>query len=395
MLKLKDNLYYVGVQDEKLRVFDIIMNTPHGTSYNAYLLKGSEKTALIDAAKVGFWEESFQRIEEICPINEIDYLIINHTEPDHAGSIPLLIEKNPDLVVVGTNSAITFVGNIIKRPFNSKVVKKGDTLDLGDRELHFFPMPNLHWPDTMFTWDPKSRALFTCDAFGAHYAYPDVLLSRMAHRDAYRAAQHQYFLDILAPFRKPFMVNGIKCAKELDPQIICTGHGPVLDTDLSYVFERYEEWVETEPKNENKTVLIAYVSAYDYTRTMAERLKKALEAASVTVHMVNITEHTVPEVCSAIEKADGVLFGSPTFLGDMLKPVGEVLTALYPFMVSGKLASAFGSYGWSGEAVPNILERAKQLKMRTMDGLKFRLRPSEEELQQLDAFAAQFAQDLK
>lgn len=394
MLKLKDNLYYVGVQDQDLRVFDIIMNTPYGTSYNAYLLKGSEKTALIDAAKLGFAEESFKRIEEICPVSKIDYLIINHTEPDHAGSIPLLIERNPDLTVVGTNSAITFVSNIIKQPFHSRVVKKGDTLDLGDRALQFFPMPNLHWPDTMFTWDPVNRALFTCDAFGAHYAYPDVLLSRMADRSAYRGAQHQYFLDILAPFRKPFMVNGIKCAKELDPEIICTGHGPVLDTDISFTFERYELWTETEPKNENKTVLIAYVSAYDYTRTMAERLITALKAQGISVHAFDITKHSIPEVCSAIEKADGVLFGSPTFLGDMLKPVAEVLTALYPFMVSGKLCSAFGSYGWSGEAVPNILERAKQLKMRTMDGLKFRLRPSEEELQQLDAFAVQFAQSL-
>lgn len=393
MLEIRKNLFYVGVQDVNLRVFDIIMQTPAGTSYNAYLLKGSEKTALIEAAKLGFAEESFALIEEITPLESIDYLIINHTEPDHAGSIPLLLEKNPELTIVGTNSAITFVGNIVKKPFKSRVVKKGDTLDLGDRVLSFYPMPNLHWPDTMFTFDPVSKALFTCDFFGAHYAYPEVLLSRMVDKAAYRKALESYFLDIMAPFKQPFVANGLACARELQPEIICTGHGPVLDTDIDYTYERHAEWCQAE-SHQGKRVVIAFVSAYDYTRTMAKRLEAGLIAQGIDVHMVEVTQHALQDVLGAIEKADAVLFGSPTFLGDMLKPIGEVLAALYPFMVRNKLASAFGSYGWSGEAVPYILERLKQLKMRTVEGLKFRLRPSEEELQQLDAFAAQFAQEI-
>lgn len=393
MLQLKENLFYVGVQDAALRVFDIIMNTPYGTSYNAYVLKGSQKTALIDASKDGFEEEFLRRVQEVTPLDKIDYLIVSHTEPDHAGIIPLLVEKNSNLELVGTNSAITFVTNIIKQSFKSRAVKKGDTLDLGDRQLQFYPMPNLHWPDTLFTYDPVSGALFTCDFFGAHFSWDGVLLSKMEDKSAYHAAQYQYFLDIMAPFRKPFAVNGIKCTRELNPKIICTGHGPVLDVDLDYTLEKYEEWCQV-PAREGKSVAIVYVSAYKYTKALADVIADTLEKEGVAVKMMEATSTKTDDILNEISLSTGVLFGSPTFLGDVLKPIGQVLTALYPFMVSGKKASAFGSYGWSGEAVDNILERARQLKMKTMDGIKVRLRPSEEDLQKVRDFARQFAQFL-
>ncbi|MHC1785617.1 MAG: FprA family A-type flavoprotein [Christensenellales bacterium] len=394
MLKLKDNIYYVGVQDESLRTFDIIMNTPYGTTYNAYVIKGTQKVALVEAAKLGFADEYFRLVEEVVPIAQVDYLIINHTEPDHAGSIPLLLERNPDIEVVGTNSAIQFITNIIKRPFKQRVVRKGDSLDLGGRTLHFYPLPNLHWPDTMFTWDEQDRALFTCDFFGAHFAYPDVLLSRMADRSEYRQAQYQYFGDIMAPFIDPFVINGLKQAQALGPEIICTGHGPVLDTDIAFTFERYQKWSER-PKGTGRSVAILYVSAYDYTRTLAETIARTLREEGVDCTMLEASKADRAEVMAAVAAAKGLLFGSPTFLGDMLKPIGEILAAIYPFMVSGKPGSAFGSYGWSGEAVPNIIERLKQLKMKTVDGIRFRLRPSEQELEQTRAFAREFAKLIK
>ena len=393
MLKLTDNLYSVGVQDPNLRTFDIIMNTPFGTTYNAYVLKGSEKTALIEAAKDGFQDQFFKNVEEVTSFDKIDYLIINHTEPDHAGIIPLVLEKNPNIVVVGTNSAVTFVSNIIKRDFNSRVVKKGDTLDLGDRQLQFFPMPNLHWPDTMFTWDPKDKTLFTCDFFGAHYAFPELLLSRLKDEEDYHQALYQYFLDIMAPFRKPFATNGLKCAQELNPDMICTGHGPILDCELDQMYQRYAQWCETPPHKE-KTVAVVYVSAYTYTKSLAQTIVNTLKEEGLRAEMMDPTREDMGEIIKAISYSDGVLFGSPTFLGDMLKPVGEVLTALYPFMVSGKPASAFGSYGWSGEAVPNITERLKQLKMKVMDGYRVRLKPDAEELHQAEEFARAFAKTL-
>ena len=334
-------------------------------------------------------------IQEICSLDEIDYLIVNHTEPDHAGTIPLLLERNPNITVVGSTSGITFVTNIIKREFKSLVVKKGDTLDLGDRKLEFYPMPNLHWPDTMFTFDPVDRTLFTCDFFGAHYAYPELLLSKMEDKTIYQEALHHYFMDIMFPFRSPFVVNGIKAARELAPVMICTGHGPILDTDLDYVYDKYTEWSKLPEHAKGKTVAIVYVSAYEYTKAMALKIALTLESQGIITKIIDPTKEDLNDVISAISLADGILFGSPTFLGDLLKPIGEVLTALYPFMVSGKPASAFGSYGWSGEAVEFIIQRAKQLKMKTMDGIRCRLRPSEEDFQAVEDFTKQFSLMLK
>ncbi len=394
MLEIKPNLYSVGVQDPGLRVFDIIMNTPHGTSYNAYLLVGSEKSALIETVKMSFAEEYFANIEAIKPISEIDYLIINHTEPDHAGTIPLLLQKNPDITIVGTNSGITFVSSIIKGAFNSRVVGKGGTLSLGDRELEFYPMPNLHWPDTMFTFDPVHKALFTCDFLGTHYAFPELLLSRMTDTTAYVAAREAYYLDIMSPFSRPFAANGLKCARELNPDIILPGHGPILDTGIEEVFEHYEQ-LTLPPPQEGKNVVIVYVSAYGYTAKLAETIAQGIQDKGVQVTLLDPGTASQREIMQKMQQADGILFGSPTILGKQLQPIDEVLDKLYPFMMKGKLASAFGSYGWSGEAVPNLMDRLGHLKAKTVEGFRVRFRPGEEELQQAHAFGESFAEALK
>lgn len=379
MFELRDNIFSVGVQNPELEVFDIIMKTPKGTSYNAFLIKGTEKTALVETAKEGFLEEYIKNIEEIIPFSDIDYLIISHTEPDHAGIIPDLLRKNEKLQVIGTNSAITFIGQIINQEFNSRVVKKGDTLDLGGRELRFYPMPNLHWPDTMFTYDTLSNGVFTCDFLGAHHAFAPLLASKLTNPDEYLASARKYYLDIMAPFAQPFVKNGIKAIRELNPDIVFTGHGAVLDVMIEDVVSLYEELSEA-PEKDGKSVAIIYVSAYGYTKMLGTAIKEEIEQAGIKVHMIELDETNRDEAMAAITEADAVLFGSPTFLGDLLDPIGELLAALYPFVLKGKLCSAFGSYGWTGEAVPNIMARLEQLKVKTVEGVRARLRPNAEEL---------------
>ncbi|NLO15810.1 MAG: FprA family A-type flavoprotein [Clostridiales bacterium] len=391
MLELKPSIYYCGAQNPDLRVFDIIMKTPLGTSYNAFLIKGEKKTALVETVKSGFWDVYAQRINAVMPISEVDYLIMNHTEPDHAGSILELLKVNPNVTIVGTSSAIMFISHIINAPFNSLVVKKGDSIDLGDRTLAFYPMPNLHWPDTMFTFDDKSRALFCCDCFGAHFSYAPVLLSLMENKDEYYRAQEQYFLDIMSPFIDPYVINGTKAARELDPSIICTGHGPVIDIDIPETLGRYEALCTPE-KKAKPSVAIAYVSAYGYTKMLAETIAATLQKNNefnVLIH--EVTDDNRRQVMDGIVSSDGFLLGTPTILADALQPIAEVAAALHPILVKGKAASAFGSYGWSGEGVPNMMERLKQLKVETIDGLRVRFRPSGEELLLAEKFAEDFA----
>ena len=393
MFEIRSGIYSVGVQNPELDVFDIIMKTPRGTSYNAYLIKGSEKTALVETAKEGFLEEYLANIGKILPFEQVDYLIVSHTEPDHAGIIPDLLSRNSKLQVIGTNSAITFVGQIINRPFNSRVVKAGDTLSLGDRTLTFYPMPNLHWPDTMFTHDSLSNGLFTCDFLGAHYSFAPLLMSKVKDIPDYMEGVEKYYHDIMSPFSRPFVVNGIKAVRDIKPDLVLPGHGAVLDSHLERMLEMYER-LSALPEKPGKSVAVIYVSAYGYTRALAQAISRELEKTGIAVNLIELDEHNKSEALQAIALADGVLLGSPTFLGDALQPIGELLAALHPYNVKGKLCAAFGSYGWSGEAVANITGRLEQLKARTMPGVRARLRPSAEELADARAFADRFAKEL-
>ena len=171
-LKLAEDLYWVGVIDKDLRVFDIIMETQYGTTYNAYVLKGSEKTVLFETAKVGFKDEFFTKLKEVVDVKDIDYLVVDHTEPDHSGSISRLLDENPEIIIVGTTAGINFLKKIVNREFKSMIVKDGDKISLGNKTLEFMPLPNLHWPDSMFTYVHEDKLLVTCDVFG----YKEILL---------------------------------------------------------------------------------------------------------------------------------------------------------------------------------------------------------------------------
>ena len=393
-MEIRPNIFSCGVQDPQLRVFDIIMSTPHGTSYNAFIVKGEEKTALIEAVKSPFWDEYLGYVNAITPIEKADYLIVNHTEPDHAGAIEKLLGVNPNITIVGTSIAIQFLNKIVNKPFQSKAVKAGDTLDLGGKTLTFYPMPNLHWPDTLFTFEESTRTLFSCDVFGAHYSYAPLLYSTMKDRAPYQNAQHQYFLDIMSPFINPFVLNGTKKARELNPSIICTGHGPVLDVEIQETFNKYDAW-SAQKKNEKPLITIAYVSAYGYTRELAETIQSELEKdAAVEVKMFEVTAENSQDAVASILQSDGFLLGTPTIVGDALRPIMDLLLSVLPVLVKGKVASAFGSYGWSGEGVPNVMARLAQLRVKTIEGLRVRFKPDGDELEQAKQFAQQFLQEV-
>ena len=199
-LELKKNLYWTGILDPNLRVFDIIMETEFGTTYNSYILKGSKKIALFETAKVKFFDEYIKEISQITDVKNIDYIIVNHTEPDHAGSVEKLIEMNPNIKIVGTAVAIGFLKNIVNRDFYSMIVRENDILSLGDKTLHFMFLPNLHWPDTMYTYVEEDKVLFTCDSFGSHYSLDDILLSKVTDNEGYMRATKYYFDNIIGPF---------------------------------------------------------------------------------------------------------------------------------------------------------------------------------------------------
>lgn len=390
-LQLTKDLYWIGTLDPELRVFDIIMETKFGTSYNSYLLRGSEKTAIFETAKAKCFEGYYEALTTLSDLEKIEYIVINHTEPDHSGSIELLLEKNPGIKLVGTAAAINFIKEICNRDFNSIIVKDGDMLSLGDKTLRFISAPNLHWPDSMYTYIEEEKALITCDSFGAHYSLDEVTNDKIANKDDYMEALRYYFDMIMAPFKKE-VLDGIEKIENVEYEMICPGHGPVLVQNPREIVEIYKSWSTEVNPNAKKTVVIPYVSAYGYTGVVAEEIEKGIRAAGdIDVNCYDMVTADVNEVLSDMYWADGVLFGTPTIVGEALKPIWDLTTSMFARTHGGKLASVFGSYGWSGEGVPHIIERLKQLNMKVFGaGLRVRFKPNEPELQEAYEFGFNF-----
>lgn len=390
-MQLTEHLYYCGVADPGLRTFDIIMETKFGTSYNSYLLKTGETAVLFETAKACFAKEYLEAVESLTDLSKIEAVVVSHTEPDHVGSLKALLQANPRIRVIGTVGAVGFLKEILNRDFDAVTVKDGDSLTIGGQTLRFFVLPNLHWPDTMYTHIEQENALVTCDSFGAHYCCPEILRSRVASEADYMEAAKFYYDCILSPFSVPFMQKGIAVAKRLAPALICPGHGPVLDCKIPQLLEQYGAWAVPV---KTPGVVLGYVSAYGYTKALAAAVAQGVESAGKTVRMYDL-EQTAPEAVAAdIAAADGFLLGSPTILGDALPPVWDVLSRLHAPVVKGKPAAAFGSYGWSGEAVPNLTARLTQLKCAVQEGYRIRFAPSEAQLEAARAFGRSFAEGL-
>ena len=387
-LQLANGLWWNGVLDPNLRVFDIVMRTEFGTTYNSYVLKGTEKTALFETNKLKCWDEYRENLSAVTDINAIDYIVMNHTEPDHAGTIEKVLELNPRAVVVATSTAISFLKEIINRDFNSRAVKDGDTLSLGGKTLRFMVLPQLHWPDTMYTYVEEDGVLFTCDSFGSHYSHEGILRSSVTDTEGYLRATKYYFDNIIGPFRHPFMNDALNRIQDLKINMICTGHGPVHDSHIDEIIALYREWCAVPPAREKKLVVIPYVSAYGYTGQLAEEIRRGIADAcgdKAEIKLYDMVTADAAVVAAELAASDAFLLGTPTIIGEALVPIWNLTLSLFAPVHGGKLASAFGSYGWSGEGVPHIIERLRQLRMIVPDeGFRVRLTPSETQL--LDAY---------
>ena len=393
--KITEDLFWVGALDPNLKIFDIIMETKFGTSYNSYLLRGSEGIALFETVKEKFFDEHLEKIRSVINLEDINYVVVNHTEPDHAGSVEKILEYAPNATVVGSNLAIKYLSEIINKPFKSKVVKDGETLSLGNKTLKFISAPQLHWPDTMYTYVIEDETLITCDSFGAHYCDERVLKSAIedSKEDDYIEAYNYYFRMIMGPF-KPFMLKALDKIKDLNLKYICPGHGLVLDhTNIEKFVNLYREWCQP-TKREKQSIVIPYVTAYGYTEEIAKEIKRGIEASNfdVDILMYNLVTADMNEVLNEINQCSGLLLGSPTLLSDTLPQIWTILSSLNPVIHKGLPASCFGSYGWSGEALKNINERYKQLKFNVVcEPLGIVFRPSEENLKSAYDFGLEFA----
>ena len=394
--QIKQNLFSVGVRDPHLRRFDIVMETIYGSTYNSYIYKSNDKIVLIDGVKEAFTDEWLANIEKVVPISKIDYMVVQHTEPDHSGSIPALLKRNPNIEIFITMMGNAILTEIVNFPYKAHVIKDQEVLDLGDRSLRFIAAPNLHWPDTMFTYAIEDQWLFTCDFFGAHYDSESLYLSKLKDRSKYVFTFSHYFRSIMEPF-KSFVRQGLAKIENLPITMVLNSHGPFMDTveDIESAKANYAKWAKADSKVK-KRVVISFVSSYGYTKEIATTIyDELIKIHDLDILIFDIIDEPQPVMMETIANADALMIGSPTIVGDALRPVYDMLNSMDTFTMMGKKATAFGSYGWSGEAVPNILERAKQLKMRVSDqGLKIKARASEAQKEEIREFARNFVSKL-
>ncbi len=390
VLPLNDDVSWVGVLDEDIVTFDIVMETQYGTTYNAFFIN-AEKKVVIDTVKKTFRKDFIQKLSTLTDPAEIDYIICNHTEPDHSGSLTYLLDMAPNATVIGSGQALNYLSEMIGRPFKSMKIRDGDTLDLGNKTLRFIGAANLHWPDTIYTYLEEDKILFTCDSFGSHYSNEKMFDDEVGDfHDAFR----YYFDVILKPFSK-FMLKAIDKIDALDISMICPGHGPILRSSwqekVRLSAELSSAYLEFLVGNE-KRVLIAYVSAYGYTGEMAETIASGIkETGDIEVEVVDIENIQLGELEELIVRSGGLLVGSPTINRNTLLPVYRMFSVINPIRDKGKLAASFGSYGWSGEAVPLIEEHLRNMKLDIVqDGLATKFFPSEEQKEALMDFGRTF-----
>ncbi len=390
-IPLREGFYWTGIMDDKLRVFDIIMYTEFGTTYNSYVMKAGDKTILFETAKAKFFDEYLEKLKEVIDVADIDYLVLSHTEPDHAGSVEKLLEYSPQMKILATACAIGFLKEIVNKDFVSLPVRDNQEMTIGSRTLRFLVVPNLHWPDTMYTFVEEEQILVTCDSFGSHYCLPEVLSDFITNEADYQKSLKYYYDNIIGPF-KPYMLQALDRVEHMDITMICTGHGPVLTgARIRSVMEQYREWSTVLNPNKKKTVIIPYVSAYGYTGMLAEKIAKGIQdSGDVDVRLYDMVEADAAKVNEELLFADGFLLGTPTIVGEALKPIWELTLSMFPATHGGKYAGAFGSYGWSGEGVPNITERLRQLKLKVSDGFQVRFKPSEADMVSAYEYGFQF-----
>lgn len=396
---VSDDLYWVGALDPNLKVFDIIMETKFGTSYNSYLLKGTEGIAIFETVKDRFFDEYIEKIKSIVDPEKIDYIVVDHTEPDHSGSVGKLLKYAPNATVVGSGQAITYLKEIVNEPFKNKVVKDGDVLSLGNKTIRFISAPCLHWPDTIYSYVEEEKVLLTCDSFGAHYSSDKVFRHDLESEkdEEYLEAYKFYYDMIISPF-KIFVLNALEKIKDLDIEYICPGHGMILDGKFIDEYKAlYKEW-STEIPRPVPSIVLGYVSAYDYTDQLAKKIIEGINSTNKGYELLvyDLSTANLDDVIKEIGQAKALLVGSPTILADALPPVLKLLYNLNPQINKGLYASCFGSYGWSGEGIKNMEQRLLQLKCKMpVEPLKVRFKPSEEQLQQAFEFGVNFVNSIK
>jgi flavorubredoxin len=384
--KIRENVYWVGAIDWDRRLFDALIPLPDGTSYNAYLIVGNKKTALVDAVDPTMMDILLARLEAV---QKIDFIISQHAEQDHSGVLPTLLEKYPQAKVLATPKGKEILATHLPVAAERIVaVQDGETLSLGDKTLKFIHIPWVHWPDTMATYLVEDNILFTCDFFGSHLATSELYASSDEAR-VYEAAK-RYYAEIMMPLRNMVQknlekLNGYKSA------LIAPSHGPLYDRP-TMIIEAYQDWVAGKLRN---VVILPFITMHGSTRKMVVYLTDSLMERGVAVEPFDLTTADIGKLATTLVDAPTLVIGTPTVLGG---PHPSVVAAAYLVNVLKprlKYLSIIGSYGWGGKAVEQLAEVVAGLKAEVLPPVLCKGLPQSADFRSLDDLAAAIAEKHK
>lgn len=377
--QIKPGIFLVGAVDWDRRLFDALIPLPDGTSYNSYLIKGSRKTALIDTVDPTMTDILLNNLKS-AGVQTLDYIITNHAEQDHSGSLPAVLAAYPQAQVITTPKCKEILMYLLRIPENRiTTVEDKETLSLGDRTLEFIHYPWVHWPDTMLSYLREDKILFPCDLFGSHFATSDMYVTEEGR--VYEASK-RYFAEIMMPFRANIQRQWEKLAG-YDIQVIAPSHGP-MHNKPSFIMDAYRDWVAGPPKN---TVVIPYVSMHGSTRLMVDYLTRALTVRGVNVERFDLPVTDIGKLAMSLVDAATVIIGTPTVLG------GAHPAAVYAAVLANalrpkvKFASVIGSYGWGGRAAEQLTTLLPNLKVELIPPVIIQGLPEEADYKVLDEMA--------
>jgi flavorubredoxin len=379
--KIKDRIYWMGAVDWDRRLFDSLVPLPDGTSYNAYLIEGSEKTVLLDSVDPPMADELLAQLEGIA---KIDYVVSQHAEQDHSGTIPQVLEKYPDAKLITTPKAKGMLIDLLRIPEASFItVKDGEMISLGDKTLQFIHAPWVHWPETMVTYLEEDKILFSCDFFGSHIATTDLYV--IDEGRVYEAAK-RYYAEIMMPFRNVIEKN-LEKLEPYDIEMIAPSHGQIY-TRPAFIIDAYRDWIKGSPQN---TVVLPYVSMHESTKKMVDYFVTVLVEKGVRVEQFNLEVTDTGKLAMALVDAATIVIGTPTILAGPHPYAAYAAFLANALRPKTKFLSIIGSYGWGGKTVETLAGMIPNLRVEVIDPVLCKGVPSEDDFKALSDLAATIA----
>ena len=394
-IEIKPNIYWIGVNDRTTDLFEGLWPiTQEGVSYNAYLID-DEKKAIIDLAKALKTDEFFGQIDQIIDISDLDYVVVNHMEPDHSGVLTTLRRIAPQVTILGTEKTRAMLESFYGITEGVQVVQDGETLSLGKHTLQFVYTPFVHWPETMMTYETGEQILFSCDAFGSYGAFRGAIFDDECIDPVfYEQEALRYYVNIVAVFSRP-VLKAIDKLAGVPVSVIAPSHGLVWRKDPGHIVALYKKWAEYATGPTEVGVTLVYGSMYGNTEKMMNAVAQGISEEDVSVSIFDITHTHVSYILPSLWTQHGVIVGAPTYEGSLFPPMVQVLEMAAVKKIQNKQVARFGSYGWSGGAQRRFEQLIEPLKWELTDSFEFAGGPTEEDLKHGEAFGAQFARLVK